>query len=75
MEVKNSEDIRSYVRSRMEQNLRTSVANMRRAGLSRQRINAFYREQMTVIAQECERAVVEYERLKANPDAVSLTTN
>lgn len=75
MKVNNSEDVRVYVRARMELNLRTSVANMRRAGHSTQRINRFYYEQMQQIERECNRAVVEYERMKDNPDAVSLTTN
>jgi hypothetical protein len=75
MEAKTLEDVRGFVRAMMEANLRTSIKNMRGAGLSNQHINRFIADQMTQIERECDRAAAAYERLKANPDVASVSVN
>jgi hypothetical protein len=75
MKVNSPEDVRDFIRTQMEANLRASVSNMRKATLSDRHIERFIADHKVQVEKECGRVVAMYERLKANPDAVSLATN
>ena len=48
---------------------------MRKANLSERHIERFIADHKVQVEKESDRIVAMYERLKANPDAVSLATN
>ena len=50
-------------------------SNMRRASLSERHIERFIADHKVQVEKESDRVVARYERLKTNPDAVSLATN
>ena len=50
-------------------------SNMRKANLSERHIERFIADHKVQVEKESDRVVARYERLKTNPDAVSLATN